>query len=124
MMRKWGQAVPPQCVGLWREFFSSLLPVTVAASVPRAFAAQITEFTSVLFTGFGGLSYGSGAPRLSALLGMGVLLVIEIAQFLCKDVHYYERFPVPARGFLIAAMIAITLIGMSNEPAQFIYFQF
>lgn len=86
--------------------------------------AQITQFTSALFTGFGRLSYGSGAPRLSALLGMVVLLVIEIAQLLCKDIHYYERFPVPARGFLIAAMIAITLIGMSNEPAQFIYFQF
>ena len=86
--------------------------------------AQIMQFSSVLVTDFGDLNYSGGAPRLSSLLGMTLLFTMEIAQYWKADPHYYQRLPTPARGFLIAAMIAITLIGMSNEPAQFIYFQF
>jgi alginate O-acetyltransferase complex protein AlgI len=77
-----------------------------------------------LVTDFGDLNYSGGAPRLSSLLGMTLLFTMEIAQYWKADPRYYQRLPTPARGFLIAAMIAITLIGMSNEPAQFIYFQF
>lgn len=86
--------------------------------------AQITHFSSLLVTDFGDLNYGGGAPRPSSVLGMSLLLVMEIAQYWKADPHYYQRLPVPARGFLIAAMIAIILMGTSNDPAQFIYFQF
>jgi alginate O-acetyltransferase complex protein AlgI len=86
--------------------------------------AQITDFSSLLFTDFGDLDYGAGVPRLSSLLGVSLLFMIEIAQYWKSDPCYYQRLPVPMRGFLIAAMIAITMMGMSNEPAQFIYFQF
>jgi len=85
---------------------------------------QIIDFSYVLIFDFGNLDYGFGAPRLSSLFGMILLLVMEIAQYWTADVHYYRRLPVPLRGFLIASMIAITMMGMSNEPAQFIYFQF
>jgi D-alanyl-lipoteichoic acid acyltransferase DltB (MBOAT superfamily) len=85
---------------------------------------QIVTFTSLLVTDFGNLDYGGGAPRLSSVFGMSLLLLMEIAQYWKGDACYYRRFPVPIRGFLIAAMIAITMMGMSNEPAQFIYFQF
>ncbi|CCE09385.1 putative Membrane bound O-acyl transferase, MBOAT family protein [Bradyrhizobium sp. STM 3843] len=86
--------------------------------------AQIVNFTSLLISDFGDLDYGGRAPRLSALFGMALLLAMEIVQYWKADPCFYQRFPVPIRGFLIAAMIAITLMGMSNEPAQFIYFQF
>jgi hypothetical protein len=86
--------------------------------------AQIVKFTSLLVTDLGNLSYGAGTPRLSALLGMSLLLVMEVIQNFKADTHFYQRFPVPFRGLLIASMIVVTLIGMSNEPAQFIYFQF
>jgi alginate O-acetyltransferase complex protein AlgI len=86
--------------------------------------AQIVKFSSLLVTDFGNLSYGAGTPRLSALLGMSLLSAMEVAQYWKADSHFYQRFPVAFRGLLIAAMIAVTLIGMSNEPAQFIYFQF
>jgi D-alanyl-lipoteichoic acid acyltransferase DltB (MBOAT superfamily) len=86
--------------------------------------AQIVDFSSLLVTDFGNLDYGGGAPRLSSLLGISLLFMMEIAQYRKADPCYYQRFPVPIRGFLIAAMIAITMMGMSNEPAQFIYFQF
>jgi alginate O-acetyltransferase complex protein AlgI len=86
--------------------------------------AQIVEFSRLLVTDFGNLDYGGGAPRLSSVLGMGLLFVLEVVQYRNGDSYYYRRFPVPIRGFLFAAIIAITLMGMSNEPAQFIYFQF
>jgi D-alanyl-lipoteichoic acid acyltransferase DltB (MBOAT superfamily) len=87
--------------------------------------AQIAGLTSTLFTDFGNLNYGGGVPRLSAILGLALLVPMEFTQHMRHDdPHYYRCFPAPLRGFLIAAMIAITLMGTSNEPAQFIYFQF
>jgi D-alanyl-lipoteichoic acid acyltransferase DltB (MBOAT superfamily) len=85
---------------------------------------QIEDFTRILVLDFGNFDYGFGAPRLSALLGMILILLMEIAQYWTADAHYYRRLRVPLRGFLIASMMAITMMGMSNEPAQFIYFQF
>jgi alginate O-acetyltransferase complex protein AlgI len=86
--------------------------------------AQIEKFSSLLLTDFGDLNYGAGSPRLSALLGIGLLLPLEVMQHWKADPYFYRQLPTPFRGLLIAAMIVITLIGMSNEPAQFIYFQF
>jgi alginate O-acetyltransferase complex protein AlgI len=85
---------------------------------------QIVKFSCLLVSDFGNFSYSAGMPRLSALLGMSLLLAMEVTQYRNADTHFYQRFPVAVRGFLIAAMIVVTLIGMSNEPAQFIYFQF
>ena len=85
---------------------------------------QIVHFSSLLLTDFGDLNYGGGAPRLSALFGMMLLLVMELFQYWKGDSHYYLRLPVPLRGFLVATIMVITMMGMSNEPAQFIYFQF
>jgi hypothetical protein len=89
----------------------------------RSFA-QIVDFTSLLITDFGDLDFGARAPRLSALFGMALLFGMELIQYWKADPCFYKWLPVPVTGFLIAAMIAITLMGMSNEPAQFIYFQF
>lgn len=86
--------------------------------------SQIAQFTSLLIHDFGNLDYGAGLPRLSSLLGIMLLAVVEVAQYWSNDSRYYRSLIVPARGFLVASMIAITFIGMSNEPAQFIYFQF
>jgi len=85
---------------------------------------QIVHFTSLLVTDFGNLDYGAGPPKFSALLGMTLLFFMELAQYLTNNPRYYRRLVAPARGFLIAAMLTIIMIGMSNEPAQFIYFQF
>jgi D-alanyl-lipoteichoic acid acyltransferase DltB (MBOAT superfamily) len=85
---------------------------------------QIASFTSILFTGFGDFSYGASMPRISAFLGIGLLSLMELAQYWWGDAHYYRRFALPVQGLMVAAMIFITFMGMSNEPAQFIYFQF
>ena len=86
--------------------------------------SQIASFTSILFTDVGDLDYGAGEPRISALVGMIVLFVMEICQHLTGNVHFYRKLPAPVLGFLVATLITITMMGMSNEPARFIYFQF
>ncbi len=85
---------------------------------------QIESFTSLLISDFGDLDYGGNIPRFSALVGIPVLAAMEIGHYLTEDPCFYRRLPVPIQGFLIALLIAITIMGMSNEPAQFIYFQF
>jgi alginate O-acetyltransferase complex protein AlgI len=86
--------------------------------------AQIIDFTSLLVNDFGDLDYGAGIPRLSSLMGSCLLFLMEVAQYWRGGALYYRHFPTPLRGFHVAALIAITIMGMSNEPAQFIYFQF
>lgn len=85
---------------------------------------QIAHFTWLLVADFGNLDYGARLPRLSAVFGIPLLMIMEFIQYGMSDPCYYKRFPTPAKGFLIAAMIVLTIMGTSNEPAQFIYFQF
>ena len=86
--------------------------------------AQVVAFTSILFSRIGELSYSGGAPRFSSIIGMALLLGMEIAQFAAANNKIYQRAPTSMQGLLIAAMLTVIMMGMSNEPAQFIYFQF
>ena len=86
--------------------------------------SQIFHYSSLLISDFGDLDYGGEVPRLSSVIGIPLLICLEIVQYWSGDVRYYRRLPPPLRGVLIAALLVITMMGMSNEPAQFIYFQF
>jgi alginate O-acetyltransferase complex protein AlgI len=86
--------------------------------------AQVLHFSGLLVSDFGNLNYGAGIPRFSSILGLSLLACMELAQYSTNDALYYRRLILPARGFLIASMLVIIMIGMSNAPAQFIYFQF
>ena len=90
----------------------------------RAANNQIIAFTRTLATGFSDLSVGMKKPTLAALLGLPMLIGYELAQYRAGTATFYRRLPAPLRGALIATLIFITLLGTSNEPAQFIYFQF
>jgi D-alanyl-lipoteichoic acid acyltransferase DltB (MBOAT superfamily) len=86
---------------------------------------QIVQFTRVLFTGAGGLTFGAALPGFSAFLGVILLVAWEIAQFSSGgSAKFYQKIPQWQLGFANAAMVFLTFMGMSNEPAQFIYFQF
>jgi hypothetical protein len=51
--------------------------------------------------------------------------VVELVQYACgSDKQVYRRLPGSVTGLALALMIYLTVMGMSNEPAQFIYFQF
>jgi alginate O-acetyltransferase complex protein AlgI len=86
---------------------------------------QITDFTHILFTGKGGLNLTASFPPLSAALGLIVLVIWEMSQFKNGGSgRFYQRYPAVLNGLIIATMIFLTVMGMSNAPAQFIYFQF
>ena len=86
---------------------------------------QIAEFTRILATGAGGLHFSASVPPLSTLLGTAFLAAWEVAQYRDGgDSRFYQRFPAPLIGLAIAAMLFLMVMGMSNAPAQFIYFQF
>jgi alginate O-acetyltransferase complex protein AlgI len=85
---------------------------------------QVVDFTRLIFTGFGSLDIGFAIPRLSALAGIPLLAMMEFAEYNLNDRYWYRRLLVPLFGLLCATLLFLTLMGTSNEPAQFIYFQF
>jgi D-alanyl-lipoteichoic acid acyltransferase DltB (MBOAT superfamily) len=86
---------------------------------------QIASFTSILLTGKGGLAIEAARPGFSAVLGIVLLVIWEFAQYRSGgNARFYRALPAPLTGFAVACMLFLILMGASNEPAQFIYFQF
>ena len=85
---------------------------------------QIVSFTRILFTDFGNFSLTMPKPNLSGLMGLAVLIVYEFAEHSVNKVHFYRQYPALLRGAFYAILTLLILMGTSNAPAQFIYFQF
>lgn len=85
---------------------------------------QIAHFTHQLVAGFGSLALHMKKPTFSALAALPVLVILGWWQFSTGNPLYYRRAPAPVRGLIYAAFIFITVLGTSNDPQQFIYFQF
>jgi hypothetical protein len=63
-------------------------------------------------------------PTLAAMLGIAILVPYEFAQYFSGSPTFYRRLPRAVRGVLYALLVFAILLGTSNEPTQFIYFQF
>ena len=85
---------------------------------------QIVSLTSVLIFDFGNMDFGALRPRAAVVLGLPILLFIELIEYNSASKKFYERLPVPAWTAVYALMIFGLFLGMSNESAQFIYFNF
>ena len=86
---------------------------------------QVVEFTRTMLTGKGGLAIAASLPGLAAVLGIALLAVWEITQYRAGgSARFYQRLPLWLIGLAVALMLYLTIMGTSNEPAQFIYFQF
>jgi D-alanyl-lipoteichoic acid acyltransferase DltB (MBOAT superfamily) len=85
---------------------------------------QVVAFTSTLIFDFGELALTIKTPTLAAVAGLPLLVLYEFFQYRAADPECYTRLVRPARGFLYACILFLTCMGMSNDPAQFIYFQF
>lgn len=86
--------------------------------------AQIAQFSSALM-GFGPV-VASAIPRppLSALAGLAILLVLQLAEWRDGRKECFRFWPRPIQGVLYATMLFVLAMGTSNAPVQFIYFQF
>jgi D-alanyl-lipoteichoic acid acyltransferase DltB (MBOAT superfamily) len=86
--------------------------------------AQVIAFTRGLLTGYGGMTLTMKTPTLAAMLGSAILVPYEFVQYFAGSPTFYRRLPSPVRGALYAILVVAILLGTSNEPTQFIYFQF
>jgi D-alanyl-lipoteichoic acid acyltransferase DltB (MBOAT superfamily) len=85
---------------------------------------QVLRYTGTLFADFGNLATAIKWPTLAALAGLIVLVLFEIAEYIAGSHTFYRSWPRPVRGAFYALLAFILVMGCSNEPAQFIYFQF
>ena len=86
---------------------------------------QISDFTTTLLFNF---SFAQGVsvslPSISALLGILLLLVLEIFQYVSRTPHFYRKWAMPLRGLLYASLLFLLVAGTNNAPSDFIYFAF
>lgn len=85
---------------------------------------QIWNYTVVLFADVGNLATSIPTPPFATLLGIPLLFVLDLLEYKTDTPQFYRRWITPARGLLYASLLFIFLMGTSNEPSQFIYFQF
>lgn len=85
---------------------------------------QISKFTSILLTDMTNLSMSISKPTFAGLLGLPLLMIYEFVEYNNGNPNFYVKLPSVFRGVLYAILMTIIIMGMSNEPEQFIYFQF
>jgi len=122
-----GAAAPAFAGSLWRRLPRMLFFFAFVCYGWLLFRAnsldQIVEFTRTLLTSFD-LHLTMEKPTFSALLGVPVLLALEFLQFSARTPLFYRRLWIPARGLIYASLVLLIVMGTSNDPQQFIYFQF
>jgi len=85
---------------------------------------QISTFTNLLL-GFGTRGTSVMArPTLAAQLGIVVLAGLQICDYRAGILESFRNWAPPLQGLVYAALIFILIMGTSNVPGQFIYFQF
>ena len=86
---------------------------------------QIGAFTKA-FAGLGPRHAASILPKptLAALAGLPVLVLLQAAEYWTNDGVFHRRLPAPVRGAVVAALLVVLDMGLSNASTQFIYFQF
>jgi hypothetical protein len=63
-------------------------------------------------------------PPTATLLAIPLLLGFDYLSYHHSSDLFYRKWPDAARGMLVAALFILLLMGWSNAPAEFIYFQF
>jgi len=85
---------------------------------------KIASLTGTLIFDFGDLNFGGARPRLAALCGLPVFLVIEAVEALNGGKAFYKAMPVPMWTALYALVIFCIAVGLTTESAKFIYMVF
>ena len=85
---------------------------------------QILTFSSTLFFDIGNLTTTVERPAFAGLLGLGVLAFYEATAYRVGGSESALRLSPMLMGALCATFTFVLILGLSNEPAQFIYFQF
>jgi hypothetical protein len=90
-------------------------------------ASSVAQIGRLLRSLAGGLSLRHlTLPPLptATMLAIPVLLVLDFLAYRGSSDLFYRKWPDAARGALGATLFILLLMGWSNAPAEFIYFQF
>jgi alginate O-acetyltransferase complex protein AlgI len=85
---------------------------------------QIKVFTGLLFDLNTSVPSVIPKPTTSASLGILVLTMLQLCDYRAGRLESFTRWWPPLQGLLYAALLFILIMGTSNVPVQFIYFQF
>ena len=85
---------------------------------------KILNLSSTLGCDFGNLDIGFTKPRLAAICGLPVLIIIEIIEGIGQEKVFYKKIPMSLWTALYATILFCIAIGLTTESTQFIYMQF
>jgi alginate O-acetyltransferase complex protein AlgI len=85
---------------------------------------RIQELTLTLLTGWNNLQLSIPKPPFAALLGIALLVVYELSEWIANRPQFYQQLARPLRGLIYALLVFLLLMGVDNAPAQFIYTKF
>ena len=85
---------------------------------------QVITFSKTLFVDLGNWTLTMPKPTFPALLGLPFLIGYELIQYHSDNSRFYLSYPAILRGAFYAIITTLILMGTSNAPVQFIYFQF
>lgn len=85
---------------------------------------KVLSLTSTLVFDFGNMDLSISKPRLAALCGLPVLVIIETVEGSVGGEAFYRKMPTSIWTALYAAMIFCIAIGLTTGSTQFIYMKF
>ena len=85
---------------------------------------QVVDFTSILLFNWSDLSINMKRPPLVAFLAIPLLVLYEVSEYAMGNTRFYQSIWKPVYGAIAAYAMLLVAMGLSNEPTQFIYFQF
>jgi alginate O-acetyltransferase complex protein AlgI len=85
---------------------------------------QIRDFMHVLIWGGTSQKLNIFPLPLASGIGIPLFLLLDFLAFRNSSDVYYRKWPAATRGSLVAILFILLLMGWSNAPAEFIYFQF
>lgn len=85
---------------------------------------QIADLAKALVSTFSSQRLSIPTPPMAALFGIPLFLVLDFLAFRHASDLFYRKWPDAMRGALVAALFVLVLMGWSNAPTEFIYFQF
>ena len=86
---------------------------------------QISQFTFALCRNWQLASLNIEMPARSFIWGLPILMLLDTVQYLrVGDEQFQFSWPLPSRVILYTVMFLLILVGASNAPVEFIYFQF
>jgi D-alanyl-lipoteichoic acid acyltransferase DltB (MBOAT superfamily) len=115
-------------ISIFRSTFTILLFFLVTCYGWLLFRAtsfsQITDFTSILLTGWSDFSLNIKRPPLVVFISLPLLILYETIEYKTQNILFYRALIKPIFGGSVAFILLCIAMGLSNESTQFIYFQF